>query len=551
MRYRDLLNTNDILNLLTKQLNFTLKQVGRSVFFLCPFHSDKNPSCSFEPNRKIFTCFTCNFKASDIFNFWAQYKKISLEAAVEEIGKLGYFSLSVLDAKKNQEQKGKKKIFDLLSLIADIYQHNLLTRPGQEVLNYLQNERHLDKKDINHFGLGCSINNWQLSNLLFLPKNDNFSPEELLLTNLVWITENNRVCDFFSAQQLIIPLANPEGKIVAFAARRIGEVPSGEGKYKYLPSYQHYQKSSLLYNYLTAKKSRADECYLVEGFFDVISLHKLGIENCLSPLGTNLSEEQIKLLAILKKRIILFLDNDKAGQEATINTAVKLLLRGIDCEIIKNDYSGDPDEICHQLNQESLQTLLQKRENPYLFILNYCSAKWEIADNPQRTDRFLTDLAKIFRNFKSNIYEFLIAKISVLINWKKEEIAPYFIKWNLPAFNTRHCQIIYCQELILEKEKKIISLCTQERFFWLLTQDKIHFFFTKSNRENYYKVYNYYISASNYKSYSENHSPNELANYLSPITADLPSIEKGKIITATIQELENIQKYLLNYEKSF
>jgi DNA primase len=69
MKYKDLLNTNDILHLLTNKLNLNLKQVGRSVFFLCPFHSDKNPSCSFEPNRKIFTCFTCGFKASDIFNF--------------------------------------------------------------------------------------------------------------------------------------------------------------------------------------------------------------------------------------------------------------------------------------------------------------------------------------------------------------------------------------------------------------------------------------------------------------------------------------------------
>jgi DNA primase len=69
MRYKDLLNTNDILNLLTKQLNFTLKQMGRSVFFLCPFHNDKSPSLSFEPSRKIFTCFTCGFKASDIFSF--------------------------------------------------------------------------------------------------------------------------------------------------------------------------------------------------------------------------------------------------------------------------------------------------------------------------------------------------------------------------------------------------------------------------------------------------------------------------------------------------
>src|SRR6185312_16121391 len=208
MRDKDLLTTNDILNLLTNKLNLTLKQMGRSVFFLCPFHSDKNPSCSFEPNRKIFTCFTCGFKAGDIFNFWAQYKKISREEAVEEIGQMGYFSLAVIQQKKQQEQRDKNKTFYLLSLINNIYQHNLLTPPGREVLNYLQNELRLDKKTIDHFGLGCSVNNRQLSNLFFSQKNDNFSPADLLTTNLVCITDNNQTRDFFPAQHLIIPLAN-------------------------------------------------------------------------------------------------------------------------------------------------------------------------------------------------------------------------------------------------------------------------------------------------------------------------------------------------------
>jgi len=119
------------------------------------------------------------------------------------------------------------------------------------------------------------------------------------------------------------------------------------------------------------KKSRAEECYLVEGFFDVISLHKTGIENCLALLGTNLSEEQIKLLIELNKRIILFLDSDKAGQEATVNVAAKLLSREVDCEVIKNNYQGDPDEICRQQNKENVQNILQIRENPYSFILNH------------------------------------------------------------------------------------------------------------------------------------------------------------------------------------
>jgi DNA primase len=163
------------------------------------------------------------------------------------------------------------------------------------------------------------------------------------------------------------------------------------------------------------KKSRYEECYLVEGFFDVISLTEKGIENCIAMLGTNLSEEQLKLLIELKKRIILFLDSDSAGQEASINTAVKLLIKEIDCEIVKCDYQGDPDEICRQDNKELLLDIIQKRENPYLFILEYYFIKLEIKENPQRVSRFISEIAKIFQKFKINIRNFLIEKISLLV----------------------------------------------------------------------------------------------------------------------------------------
>jgi len=178
---------------------------------------------------------------------------------------------------------------------------------------------------------------------------------------------------------------------VAFAARQIElvspakEVSKSLSKYKYLPSYQYYHKSALLYNYLTVKKSRAEECYVVEGFFDVISLTKVGIENCVALLGTNLTFEQTKLLTNLKKRIVLFLDSDAAGQLATVNIILQLLKQEIDCETVKPEYQGDPDEVCRQFNQPRegfnhsdttkeplpIQEILKKRENPYSFILHY------------------------------------------------------------------------------------------------------------------------------------------------------------------------------------
>ena len=111
-------------------------------------------------------------------------------------------------------------------------------------------------------------------------------------------------------------------------------------------------------------------CYLVEGFFDVISLTQAGVDNCLASLGTSLSKQQLNLLKKLKKKIILFLDGDAAGKQATIKMAIALLAQDIECEIINHSLSLDPDEICQQ-KKEELTPICQKKEDPYLYILQH------------------------------------------------------------------------------------------------------------------------------------------------------------------------------------
>jgi len=111
-------------------------------------------------------------------------------------------------------------------------------------------------------------------------------------------------------------------------------------------------------------------CYLVEGFFDVISLNKAGVVNCLAILGTNVSQTQINMLKKLGKKIILFLDGDQAGKKATVKIALDLLVQDVECEIISHDLNCDPDEICRS-HQEKLSSILQKKEDPYSFLLKH------------------------------------------------------------------------------------------------------------------------------------------------------------------------------------
>lgn len=303
----------------------------------------------------------------------------------------------------NQEKK-------LLSLVSKIYQHNLHSLAGKKVYIYLKQRRKIDYSIIQQFGLGCSVNHQQLTNLF----SSGEEAKRLLLANLLRNKEkNNTIGDFFVENQLIIPLANEEGEIIAFAARQVEDSPRVNSKYNFLPNYENYHKSELLYNYFRVKQMPEDFCYLVEGFFDVISLTQKGINNCVASLGTMLSKQQISLLKKLKKKIILFLDGDVAGKQATIKIALALLAADIECEIINHSLCLDPDEICQQ-KQGELTPILQKKEDPYLYILQHSFQTWEIRENPQSIQNFIQRIAELFKNFSGKVQEFLIEKVSTL-----------------------------------------------------------------------------------------------------------------------------------------
>ncbi|CAJ0634039.1 1935_t:CDS:2 [Entrophospora sp. SA101] len=316
-------------------------------------------------------------------------KKKLVVKAKQEIKQLGYYVGSEENCLEQEETSKEKKLF---SLVAEIYQHNLLSVSGKKVSAYLRQKRQLTEETIQQFGLGCVVNHQQLTNL-FLP--DDEAAKNLLLTNLLRNKESNKIADFFTENQLIIPLQNQKGEIVAFAARKIETtgLDITQNKYLHLPNYEGYQKSHFLYNYFRVKQMpEVDFCYLVEGFFDVISLTQAGVNNCLAALGTSLSSQQFNLLKKLKKKIILFLDGDTAGKQATIKLAIALLAQEIECEVINHSLPLDPDEICQQ-KKEELGQICQKKEDPYLFILQHFAQRWEIRENPQSTTNFIQKIA--------------------------------------------------------------------------------------------------------------------------------------------------------------
>src|SRR3954469_7821945 len=194
------LSSENILQLLSKEFRLNFSQNGQDYFALCPFHVEKTPSFAFEPEKIIFKCFSCGFGTGSIFKLWAQIKKISLLQTKQEIEQLGY-NVGFKEKTSSSKETDKESIF---SLIVKVYQHNLFSKLGKEKLSYLQQERQLNYVVIEQFELGCTVNRQQLVNL-FLPNSEKI--KQLFSVNLLRTKEErNQVYDFFSENQLIIPL---------------------------------------------------------------------------------------------------------------------------------------------------------------------------------------------------------------------------------------------------------------------------------------------------------------------------------------------------------
>ncbi|HXN54385.1 MAG TPA: CHC2 zinc finger domain-containing protein [Mycoplasmatales bacterium] len=412
------LKIDKIMRILESELKINLERKGSNILFLCPFHNDKNPSLSLETNKKFFKCFGCQFKARDIYHFWSIYKGIDIEETIRELYSLGYInSMKFYDPEKEKN----KKYFETLETFSDLYMNNLLSSNCNEALKYLTEVRKIPKSMIRFFNIGASLGNNQITEILKKNIDDEIAKSAIDLKLVSF--KNNKNFDFFWKKQIILPIKDENGRVVSIASRSLEN--NAGNKYLFLPTNVLREKSSLIYNYYNVKISNEKFCYLVEGFFDVISMTLYGIKNCLSTLGSTVSDSQIETLKKLKKKIIIFFDGDQAGFEGSIFTSIKFIENDIDCEIIECKDKFDPDELC---KNDKIKHLIDNAHNPIIFSIFYYYKKFELVENPQRNSQFIKLISKIFNKLSDDIKEFIIKKISEIVNLEYNKTKEIFNK---------------------------------------------------------------------------------------------------------------------------
>ena len=326
---------------------------GKNYVALCPFHNDHSPSLIISPEKQIFNCFTCR-TGGNVFSFVMKYENVSFAEAVSIVAKKVGFNLKN-DVFVKSENKYSKD-YEIYEYAMKYYLNNINTTDGSKAREYLL-KRGINETIIKEFKLGYSGSSKDTFYKLATNKGwDIETLNKLGLINKV----NENVYDTF-INRVVIPIENLKGEVVGFTGR-IFNGEDNTAKYLNTKETEIFKKSSLLFNYHNAKNYIRDRksVIVVEGNMDAIKMSAKGFKNVVALMGVALSKEQIDILKRLKVPVMLMLDNDNAGEEATIKNGESLINSGVDTKVVRLSGAKDPDEYLEKFGIDAMQNNIDK-----------------------------------------------------------------------------------------------------------------------------------------------------------------------------------------------
>lgn len=332
----------------------TLKKRGANLLGLCPFHNEKTPSFNVNPARNIYKCFGCG-KAGGPLQFLMDYQQLTYPDALRYLAKK--YNIEIDEEQVSDEQKQKEQ--EQYNLVESIHIANSFAQKfytdymvnnenGRIGLAYFK-ERGFLNHTIEKFQLGFAPDGYDVLTKQALK--EGFQLEVLKKAGLTSPKENSTI-DFFR-NRVMFPIHNMTGKVVGFGGRIMVKDEKAP-KYVNTPESEVYLKSKLLYGAYFAKNEirKKDECLLVEGYTDVISLHQSGIENAVASSGTSLTVDQIRLIKRITPNITVLYDGDSAGIKAALRGTDLILEEGMNVRIVVLPDAEDPDSYVRKVGAD-------------------------------------------------------------------------------------------------------------------------------------------------------------------------------------------------------
>ncbi len=349
----------DIVDFISEYID--LKKTGQNYRAPCPFHSERTPSFFVSPSKKIFHCFGCG-KGGDIVTFLMEYESIDFQEALSILAKRAGVEFNYSPKKSTAS---KEKIYEIYKWANIFYQKNL--NKSERAKNYLSN-RGINNETIKLFQIGfAKADKDGLYNFL---KSKNFDESLIKLSGLV-----NRDFDFFR-DRIIIPIHDITGRVIGFGGRLLGsdgELP----KYINSPDTVIFKKGENLFGLWLAKKHIKEKGYVtvVEGYIDVILCHQYGFKNTVAPLGTAVTEEQLRRLKRLTNKLLFIFDGDEAGIGAAQRSLLPAFKIGFIVKIVLLSKKDDPASVLQREGEKALKKHISQAMSPVEFFIKINKSK--------------------------------------------------------------------------------------------------------------------------------------------------------------------------------
>lgn len=474
----EIINTTDIVQIINEYV--PLKRRGANYLGLCPFHKEKTPSFTVSQDKQIYKCFGCG-QGGSVIQFISKLENMDFRETLEFLAEKSRIDLSRYEiASSNKSgaiERDKKEImFNINKETAKYFYEALIeeVNDSKSLLKQYLDKRDLDGKTVKRFGLGYG-NKKDISLMTYL-NGIGFENKDILSSGVVAQNMKGNIYENFKGR-LIFPIFDTRDRVIGFGGRVLdNSLP----KYVNSPENIVYHKGSNLYGLNIAKKESFNNLVIVEGYMDVIALHKSGITNAVASLGTALTEKQAKLLKKYTDTVVIAYDGDDAGQAATLKAIDILYNEQLKVKILKLDYDDikDPDEYINKYGKERLENCIKNSISQVEYKIEKLEKNLNVKDFDSKVE-FLSKVANILALIENNIerdmyceliankYNIGKAVISSEINKKIKKLETQGINVNVEKkfiqkrrecnLNLRRRQEEYIIALLISKDKKIID----------------------------------------------------------------------------------------------
>ncbi|WP_078347438.1 DNA primase [Mucilaginibacter pedocola] len=384
-----------------------LKKRGANYVGLSPFANERTPSFTVSPAKGIFKDFSTG-KGGSAVTFLMELEKFTYPEALKWLAKK--YGIEIEETQMSPEDKAEDNRRESLMIVsgyaAKFFHESLLdTDEGQSIgLSYFR-ERGFTNETIKKFELGYSPDQWEAFSSSAI--RNGYQEEFLVESGLSVKRDNGTLYDRYRGR-VMFPIHSFTGRVIAFGGRTL-KTDKAVPKYVNSPESEIYHKSNILYGLYFAKKSIRDEdnCYLVEGYADVLSVSQAGIENVVASSGTSLTVEQIKLISRFTKNITILYDGDAAGIKASLRGLDMILEQGLNVKVVSFPDGHDPDSYVRKVGTAAFKKHIEENRKDFILYKTTLLLKDAAGDPIKRADvirEVVESIAKIPDSIKASVF---------------------------------------------------------------------------------------------------------------------------------------------------